>query len=210
MAKSNKRVRIYSALEVANLCGVVNQTAINWIRNGYLKAFTTPGGQYRVYSEDLLAFLDERGMRIPAELSEKEKEEQSPVDWSSLLVVDDDAALNNLIKKYFEKSDLPFTIYQAFDGFEAGAVVADKKPGFIVLDIDLPGIGGNQICHRIKTEPSFGKPFIVAITGLDTPEAKEKILASGADAFLPKPLDFDALFALISDFAGKVRGKDGK
>ncbi|MDR2747514.1 MAG: histidine kinase, partial [Treponema sp.] len=32
---------MYSALEVANICGVVNQTAINWIRNGYLKAFVT-------------------------------------------------------------------------------------------------------------------------------------------------------------------------
>jgi len=48
---------------VANLCGVVNQTAINWIRNGYLKAFTTPGGQYRIYAEDLISFLDSRGMR---------------------------------------------------------------------------------------------------------------------------------------------------
>ena len=56
MAKSIKKIRIFSALEVANLCGVVNQTAINWIRNGYLKAFTTPGGQYRIYAEDLMAF----------------------------------------------------------------------------------------------------------------------------------------------------------
>ncbi|HUW42488.1 MAG TPA: helix-turn-helix domain-containing protein, partial [Rectinemataceae bacterium] len=68
MSKSAKKVRIFSALEVANLCGVVNQTAINWIRNGYLKAFTTPGGQYRIYAEDLTEFLDSRGMRIPPEL----------------------------------------------------------------------------------------------------------------------------------------------
>ena len=53
MLKKDKKIRIYSALEVANICGVVNQTAINWIKNSHLKAFTTPGGQYRVYSEDL-------------------------------------------------------------------------------------------------------------------------------------------------------------
>ncbi|MDX9899753.1 MAG: histidine kinase, partial [Spirochaetia bacterium] len=41
MAKTSKKLRIFSALEVANLCGVVNQTAINWIRSGYLKAFMT-------------------------------------------------------------------------------------------------------------------------------------------------------------------------
>lgn len=98
MAKSSKRVRIYSALEVANLCGVVNQTAINWIRNGYLKAFTTPGGQYRVYAEDLLAFLDERGMRVPPGLSGAE--DLPGPDWDALLIVDDDRALNELTKKY--------------------------------------------------------------------------------------------------------------
>ena len=73
MPKKTRRIRIFSALEVANLCGVVNQTAINWIRNGYLKAFTTPGGQYRVYAEDLIEFLQGRGMRVPAELAEDRK-----------------------------------------------------------------------------------------------------------------------------------------
>ena len=34
MVKKRKRIKIYSALEVANICGVVNQTAINWIKNG--------------------------------------------------------------------------------------------------------------------------------------------------------------------------------
>lgn len=207
MAKSSKRVRIYSALEVANLCGVVNQTAINWIRNGYLKAFTTPGGQYRVYAEDLLAFLDERGMRIPPGLA---ADDAPAPDWDVLLIVDDDRALNDLTKKYFAKSDLSLCIYQAFDGFEAGTIVADKRPGYIVLDIDLPGVDGYHICRRVKTEPSFGKPFVVAVTGLEPGQAKEKAQAAGADAFMPKPLNFDALVALIGDFAGKVRHGDAK
>ena len=69
MAKNEKQVRIYSALEVARICGVVNQTAINWIKSGHLKAFQTPGGQYRVYAEDMVAFLTSRGMRVPADLT---------------------------------------------------------------------------------------------------------------------------------------------
>ena len=54
MNKDSNKTIVYSALEVANICGVVNQTAINWIRNGYLQAFSTPGGQYRIYLEDCL------------------------------------------------------------------------------------------------------------------------------------------------------------
>lgn len=202
MPKATEKVRIFSALEVANLCGVVNQTAINWIRNGHLKAFTTPGGQYRVYAEDLRAFLEGRGMRIPAELSGTARFD---VDWNTLVIIDDDRELNELLRRYFEKRFPSFTIAQAFDGFEAGRLLTERKPGFVILDVDLPGVTGHSLCKRIKTEPSFGKPYVVAITGLDRPEEKSAILEDGADAFFPKPLDFDEVAASLLDFAGKVK-----
>jgi len=205
MAKSIKKIRIFSALEVANLCGVVNQTAINWIRNGYLKAFTTPGGQYRIYAEDLVSFLDSRGMRIPAGIEERFKDD---VDWSSILVVDDDAELNDLLKRWFGRKLAEFTIFQAFDGFEAGRLLAEKRPGFVILDINLPGIDGHALCRRIKEDPGFGKPFIVAMTGLDRPEEAQAMLNEGADAFFAKPLDFEAVAATVAEFAQKAKAKD--
>lgn len=202
MAKIPKKIRIFSALEVANLCGVVNQTAINWIKNGYLKAFTTPGGQYRVYQDDLVAFLRQRNMRIPQELESAPK---TDVDWTCLAVIDDDRTLNGLIVKFFEKIDPSFTIIQAYDGFEAGTMLTERRPGFIILDIDLPGQDGNQICRKIKTDPAFGKPFVITITGLDMPDIKDKALAAGSDAFVPKPLDFDLLGSIVRELSGKVR-----
>jgi two-component system OmpR family response regulator len=206
MPKNTKKVRIFSALEVANLCGVVNQTAINWIRNGYLKAFTTPGGQYRIYAEDLTRFLDERGMRIPPELEDRFRED---VDWSSILVVDDDAELNDLLKRWFERKLVAFSIHQAYDGFEAGRLIAEKRPGFVVLDIDLPGIDGHALCRKIKDEPGFGKPFIIAITGLDRPEEEQVMMAEGADAFFAKPLDFEVVASAVSELAAKAKAHDG-
>lgn len=204
MPKASRKVRIFSALEVANLCGVVNQTAINWIRNGHLKAFTTPGGQYRVYAEDLRGFLEERGMRTPEELSGKAPND---VDWTSLVIIDDDRELNDLMKRYFEKRIASFSIFQAFDGFEAGRILTEKRPGFILLDVDLPGVSGHSLCKRIKTDPTFGKPYVVAITGLDRPEERSSMLEGGADAFFPKPLDFDEVADSLLDFAGKVQAK---
>ena len=205
MPKNVKKVRIFSALEVANLCGVVNQTAINWIRNGYLKAFTTPGGQYRIYAEDLVLFLENRNMRIPPEL---ENHFRDDVDWASLLIVDDDEELNDIMKRYFDKHFPSFKIAQAHDGFEAGRLVSEKRPGFVILDIDLPGLDGHGVCKKIKEDPVFGKPFIIAVTGLDRPEEKDSILFDGADAFFAKPLDFEALADAIADFSGKVKARN--
>ena len=207
MPKSARKVRIFSALEVANLCGVVNQTAINWIRNGYLKAFTTPGGQYRVYAEDLTAFLEQRGMRIPVELVEGVREN---LDWNAILVIDDDAELNNIVRRYLEKRFPAWTVIQAFDGFEAGKLLSEKHPGFVLLDVDLPGVDGRSLCKRIKEDPSFGKPFVVSMTGLDDPTERERMLSVGADAFFGKPLDFDALVETFVDFAGRVRTDDAR
>jgi excisionase family DNA binding protein len=207
MAKSIKKIRIFSALEVANLCGVVNQTAINWIRNGYLKAFTTPGGQYRIYAEDLISFLDSRGMRVPVGLDERFKDD---VDWAAVLVVDDDAELNDLLKRWFARKLDGFTVHQAYDGFEAGRLIAEKRPGFVVLDIDLPGIDGHALCRKIKEDPGFGKPFIIAMTGLDRPEEAQAMLDEGADAFYAKPLDFDAVATAVAEFAEKAKAKDAE
>lgn len=201
MPKSVKKIRIFSALEVANLCGVVNQTAINWIRNGYLKAFTTPGGQYRIYAEDLMGFLEKRGMRIPQELEDHFKDD---VDWASLLIVDDDVELNDIVRRYFEKRIASLKISQAHDGFEAGRLISEKRPGFVILDIDLPGLNGHAVCRKIKEDPVLGKPFVISITGLDRPEERESILADGADAFFPKPLDFEELVKTVQDLMARV------
>ncbi|HOZ71676.1 MAG TPA: response regulator [Spirochaetales bacterium] len=202
MAKTPRKIRIFSALEVANLCGVVNQTTINWIRNGYLKAFMTPGGQYRIYLEDLVSFLRQRNMRIPAELAVANNPE---LDWNCLAIIDDDEQLNEIIKKFLEKEGFSFNIVQAYDGFAAGALLTERKPGFIILDIDLPGLDGNAICRKIKSDPAFGKPFVITVTGLDAQSIKTMALDAGADAFLSKPLDFDALRTIMIDFSGKVR-----
>jgi two-component system, OmpR family, response regulator len=207
MQRNDKKIRIFSALEVANICGVVNQTAINWIKNGYLKAFTTPGGQYRVYAEDLMHFLDSRGMRVPDELIDLLKDD---VNWERILIVDDDADLNNLLRRFLEKKFEGYTVTQAFDGFEAGKLLSEQRPGFVILDIDLPGINGHKLCRKIKEDPTLGKPFIISMTGLDENQEKASILNDGADAFFSKPLDFDKVAAAISDLAEKLRGGNGQ
>ena len=196
MAKKEKKVRIFSALEVADICGVVNQTAINWIKNGFLKAFMTPGGQYRVYAEDLLAFLSSRGMRVPGELLESA--EEGPV-WDRVLIVDDDENINTLIKRFLTRRMPSATVLQAFDGFEAGKQISDSRPGVIILDISLPGIDGHRLCRRIKEDPGLGSPIIIAITGLTDEDMEQTVTTEGADAFFRKPLDLEKLQEKIEE-----------
>jgi two-component system OmpR family response regulator len=206
MAKNGKKVRIFSALEVANICGVVNQTTINWIKSGHLKAFVTPGGQYRVYADDLIEFLSSRGMRIPDELEEAADEKLA---WDIILVVDDDEDINDLLKRYLLKKFPDFTVLQAYDGFEAGKLISEYSPGIIILDINLPGIDGHKLCQKLKENGGTQSPAVIAITGLNDPAEEESIIRNGADAFFAKPLDLESLKQKITDLLNRYRGEDG-
>ena len=200
MSKDINKTIVYSALEVANICGVVNQTAINWIRNGYLTAFSTPGGQYRVYLEDLIEFMNKRNMKIPAELLET----QSTLNKKSvsILVVDDDKGLNQVVTKYLEKELSDVKLFQAFDGFEAGAIIADKKPNIILLDLDLPGVKGEDLCVKINNSEEFGKPVVCVMTALKDSGIEERLKGLGAIHFFVKPLNLveiaDSIKQIIS------------
>ena len=193
MAKGGRRVRIFSALEVANICGVVNQTAINWIRSGHLKAFTTPGGQYRIYAKDLAAFLDKRGMSASGEVLQVMMEN---ANWNTLMIAADQP-VNDTYKVEIERLFPEFTIIQATDWFEIGRKFTEEKPGFVLLDAELPGVDISRFISTVKDDPFFGKPYIILLTDDQGPEDSSSTngadIKRHADALLTKPLDFDKL-----------------
>jgi two-component system, OmpR family, response regulator len=197
MSKNSDKPAVFSALEVANICGVVNQTAINWIRNDYLKAFKTPGGQFRVYPDDLAAFMTNRSMRIPQSLLDVCT--STNFASNSILIVDDDSGLNTVIAKYIERKFDGLQIYQAFDGFDAGAQMAEKRPRIVILDLDLPGVDGFDLCRRINEGTSFGKPAIIVITALEDSDAEIRVKQLGAKNFFKKPLNLVDIAAAVAN-----------
>ncbi len=194
MPKKPKKVRLFSALEASKLCGVSNQTCVNWIKKGFLEAFTTPGGHYRIHPESILRFMEGRGMSVPAELTEAVRLSDSK---NSLLIVDDDKELNNVICKYLKRYLGKFRILQAFDGFEAGRKIFEERPSVIILDIRLPWVDGHELCKKIKADTAPGSPIIIAVSGMD--DEKAAIINEGADAFFLKPLNLREILHYIKN-----------
>ena len=192
MPKIGRKVKIFSALEVANICGVVNQTAINWIKNGYLKAFTTPGGQYRIYAKDLAAFLDNRGMADSGDVLQVLLER---ANWGTLLIAAAEA-VNDRLKNDLSGYLPDFSFIQAYDGFELGLRLAGEKPGFILLDQDLSGINYPRLIHLFKEDPVYGKPYIFVI-GNSAGNASGQ--TGYVDKIFPKPPNSEAIFKAIKN-----------
>ena len=59
MAENDEGRRFFTTSEVAKYCAVTNDGVLKWIKSGKLRAFSTPGGHYRVSSEDFREFLEQ-------------------------------------------------------------------------------------------------------------------------------------------------------
>lgn len=198
MAKTKRKERVFSAHEVANICGVVNQTAINWIDKGHLDAFRTPGGQYRVYPDVLGKFLQRQGIRLPKELQEI-LAEQARIE--SVLIIDDDQTSNDDLRAYLAKRYPDFSINQSFDGFDAGRAIPMYAPDLVFLNIELPGVNGLKLCGSIKSDENLNRPMVIAVTSSTDATQDDAATEAGADTLLRKPLDLDTLPELIERLA---------
>lgn len=197
--KSDEKSVVYSALEVARICGVVNQTSINWIKNGHLKAFKTPGGQFRVYPDDLVEFMKMRGMRIPEEVVAQCKNNSKETKKVKILFVDDDESFNNVSVSLLQKSLPDAEIYQAYDGFEAGSMAVKKMPDCLILDLSLPGVDGIKICRTISTSDAFGKPQIIIVTAMEDEETEKTCRDLGVKYYFRKPVFIPELVTAVKE-----------
>ena len=169
--------QVFSIPKAAQQCGVSRGTIWNNVKSGELKAFRTPGGQYRILRRDLIDFMSRKQM--PPLLADTARR-------GRILIVDDDASIGRMIGRILEPYG--FVTETAGDGFEAGAKVFSFKPEMILLDLYMPGMDGFEVCRRLKADPSTADIKVLAISGQDTPETRERILSEGADGFMGKPL----------------------
>lgn len=174
----------FSTSEVAEFCHVTADTIRKWAEAGRIRVFKTPGGHRRIRRDDLLQFLRENGIPLHESLQ---------AGGNKVLVVDDEKAIISLVRRYLERSKIPFQIAMASDGYEAGHQVASFRPDVIFLDLRLPGIDGFEVCRRIKSEPATAGTHIIAMTGYFENEVAQKIIDLGADMLLQKPFSPDDL-----------------
>jgi two-component system KDP operon response regulator KdpE len=111
----------------------------------------------------------------------------------SLLVIDDEPAIRRAIRASLPAGD--YLVDEAGSG-EAGLGVLGRRPSEIVLlDINMPGMGGIETCRKIRQlAPNTG---IVMISVRDQEEDKIEALEAGADDFITKPFRFGELVARL-------------
>jgi CheY-like chemotaxis protein len=88
---------------------------------------------------------------------------------------------------------------------EAVTQLKRQRPDLLLLDVQLPGGGGQAVVQAVRADPSLASLQVVALTALAMAGDRERILALGFDAYLSKPLSLKAFFALVDELLAKGR-----
>jgi diguanylate cyclase (GGDEF)-like protein len=113
----------------------------------------------------------------------------------NILVIDDSKEIHSLVNAML--SDEPVEIHSAFNGESGLTHAASIRPDVILLDVEMPGINGYEVCRRLKTDPDLFNTPVIFLTALCTTEEKVRGLELGAVDYVTKPFSPTELLARV-------------
>jgi len=119
--------------------------------------------------------------------------EASSVDQGTILAVDDDSSARRVLRVTL--SVMGFAVVEAARGEEALSLVRANRFDAVLLDIDMPGMGGVETCRRIRH--AITRLPILMLTVHDGEEDKVRALDAGADDYITKPFRLRELTARL-------------
>jgi len=177
--------RFFTTSEIAKYCAVTNDGVLKWIKSGKLRAFSTPGGHYRVSAEDFRTFLDKFEMPIDESFFRGSTRKRS------VLVVDDEPNIREIVRRLLKEMDEDMHVEEACDGYEAGIKVGSLQPDLVIMDVMMPRVDGMSLCRSIRENPKTATVKVLAITAFPEQDNVKKMYDAGADLCLIKPLQFE-------------------
>jgi putative two-component system response regulator len=123
-----------------------------------------------------------------------------------VLVVDDEPAVAEVHRRLLVKEG--YTVEVAPDGLVALQAVVQHRPHLVLLDVNMPGMSGIEVCRRIKQDLTTRLTPVVMVTGMAEREQRIEGLEAGADDFLSKPADPHELLARVRSLVRMKRYTD--
>jgi len=113
-----------------------------------------------------------------------------------VLVADDSATTRRVLEMAVESRG--HELLTAGDGTAAWAAFAADHPPFVILDWQMPGIDGLEVCRRIRSSPFARDTFVLMVTGRSEGDDVSSALDAGADDYLFKPFTPPLIVARIA------------
>jgi DNA-binding response OmpR family regulator len=121
----------------------------------------------------------------------------------TILIADDEAHLRMLIRQTLEElEDEGVSLLTATNGEEALAAIETNRPNLVFLDVMMPKLSGFDVCSRAKQMLGLDGVYIVLLTAKGQEFDRQRGQEVGADLYMTKPFDPDALLQKARDVLG--------
>jgi two-component system OmpR family response regulator len=182
--------KAFSTQQAAALCGVDRRSMLRWVKAGVLPSYQTGGGRWRIRPEHLVAFMLERGMAIPSDLAPS---------GPTVAIVDDDAGFVKALARIVSGLRPDARVLTAQDGFTGGMLVAAERPELLLLDVQMEGLDGVEVCRRIRANRELNSVQIVILSGHLTDEREAELRQMGVLRCFRKPVLPAQIQALLDE-----------
>ncbi len=181
--------------EAAKQLGISLSTVQGWVENGALRAWKTPGGHRRIPVEEVET-IRQRQLEI--------LQPHKPLAHLSVLIVEDEAAQQEIYRLQFEQLNLPVDLHIADNGYQGLIMFGRHEPDLIFADLAMPEMDGFRMIHELIVL-GIHSDSIIVVTGLSDAE----IIKSGGIpkgiTLLAKPVQLQVLENLLFTKIGMSR-----
>lgn len=110
---------------------------------------------------------------------------------STALIIDDNRQTADALHQMLDVLGVKARV--AYGSSPAISLLQTSTPYLILLDINMPGVDGVEICRFLRRDPRTAHVPIIAMSSDTQPEMVARVTAAGADVFLPKPISVEML-----------------
>lgn len=118
---------------------------------------------------------------------------------ATILLVEDEEPIRQLLGEFLREEG--YRVMSAYHGAEALSLVDAERPDLVLTDLMMPVMNGAELCRRLKRNGAGCVPVIM-MSAVGADQARQ----CGADAFIGKPFELDALLDLVARYVGSPAG----
>jgi excisionase family DNA binding protein len=187
----NDAKKYISVNEIAEYLEVSKQTVHKCIQDKKIKSYPIPSGRKKVLRDDFLSYLKDHDLPV--------NNDMFPNYRKKMVVIDDDDKIINLFQRYFQKVSSGWQIEYARDGMTGLLKIGVFRPDVIILDIEMPGMDGIEVCKKIQEDANLAHIKIIIISGF-TSIYEDELQELGMVTVLEKPFTFSELNEKLNQF----------
>jgi len=122
---------------------------------------------------------------------------------STILIVEDNEKNMKLVRDILRHKQ--YTTLEAVNGLDGVRIARESRPDLVLMDIQLPDIDGIEALRRIREDSLLDRVPVIAVSASVMPDDQQKIVTSGFDAFVIKPINLKQFLATVQRLLAEGR-----